>query len=475
MHTQPVGRWALLLSQGAFFVVAAVVPWVLLDVIAGLGFGFSGTQWFQLVLGSLLMAGLPIGLSAAWMSAARTYRQQGVIFTVALLTWWVAGQLLTEMARADLLGWLESDNVDSAEQTRVFLIGAGLLGLALWIVQSLLHRRRVMFYAALAGGLALALITEGWAWNWTKADPLPYTSGTPKLVVHGPDRGSHPGTTRLWEGVVVEGLQPGEAAVVTELFHRGLRYDASFSAAAVGSPVDNQLGSRRTGVNVDMVRSISSSLPEGWLISDDGNLSPSGSRPEAFLLSSLNSSRAQDWDTWMLYLAILEPRLVAEFPLREIIGREKQFLLEPGLCVALGESKSSQAFMKLWMQTVDRRPILAKRSYGRSVTFGQGRLERKLYVLLLDDSRKTAQVEVSPAITGNPYATGSFGTSFSTDSLFESMRVDGPRVRLRLAGLTRDQWISNVRVQVWWPELKGFHSLGMSEVEQRRTAREQKP
>jgi hypothetical protein len=470
VHTQPVGRLALILGQVLFMLVAIVIPWVLLDAVVGMGFGFSGTQWLQLVLGSVLMMCLPLGLSAAWVSAARTYRQLGVIFIVTLLVWWGAVLFCSEVVSVDFFDWLGADDAASRVQTTVHFIGAGLLGLALWVLQSLLHRRTVMLYAALAGGVLLAFITIGWSWDWTYADVRPYTAGTPKLVLHGADMENRPGVTHLWEGVAVEGMQQGEAAVIAQFFHRNSRYPTSFSDSNDPDRTEYNRHGERVGVNVDMLRSIAGSLPEGWLISDDGNLSPRAPLAEVLQSALQNMSPVTQKDPWLLQVAILQPRLVAEFPLQEIINREKQFLLEPGVRVAIGEKKKEYAFMELWIQAEDRQPILSKEPSDLRRSHSSQAVARKLYVLLLDDSRKMAQTEVSPAITRNFHATGLPGMTFSASSLYDTLHVEGPQARMALTGMTREQWISNVRVQIWWPELKGYHTLQIPGADLQRLA-----
>jgi hypothetical protein len=476
VHTQPVGRMALVLAQGLFMMVAIVIPWVLLDVVAGLGFGFSGIQWCQLVLGSLLVVCLPIGLCAAWMSAARTHRQQGVIFMVTLLLWWLAILLCDHMRRADLFDWLVTNGVSAEVGIWVHGIGAGLLGLALWALQSLLHRRRIMMGTALAGAVVLALVTLGWSWDWSRPDPLPYGGGTPKLVVLDQDTGHRPGTTRLWERVVVEGLQSGEAAVIANLLHRGFRFPSGFSDAEdrdrADSPFTN--GTKRIGVNADMVRSIGGSLPPGWLMFDDGSLSSRSPFRDALQLTATDLSQVQSRDAWAMNLAIVEPRMVAEFPLRDLMGSgQKEFVLEPGLRVAMGENKVPGALLQLWMVASDRQPLLSKYPSDRRGDFSNQKVARRLYVLLLDDSRKMAQVEVSPSITLNTLTMDLPGMSFSTRSFYDYMKVDEPQARMRLTGLTREEWISRVRVQIWWPELKGFRTVQLSGTDVQRLAKEQ--
>lgn len=478
VHTQPVGRMALILAQGLFMMVAIVIPWVLLDVVAGLGFAFSGIQWCQLVLGSLLVVCLPIGLCAAWMSAARTYRQQGVIFMVTLLLWWLAILLCDSMRRADLLDWLVANSISSEVGFWVHGIGAGLLGLVLWVLQSLLHRRRVMLYTALAGAVILALVTLGWSWDWSRPDPFPYGGGTPKLVVAEQDMKYQPGTTRLWERVVVEGLRPGEAAVIANLLHRGFRFPSGFSDAEDRDRTDPPLtdGSKRIGVNADMVRSIGGSLPADWLMFDDGNLYSRSSFRDALQLTATNLSQVQSRDAWAMDLAIVEPRMVAEFPLRDIIGLgQKEFVLEPGLRVAMGENKGSGVFpvLQLWMVVSDRQPLLSKYPSDRRGHLSNQKVARRLYVLLLDDSRKMAQVEVSPSITLNPSTIDLLGMSFSTRSFTDYMKIAEPQARMQLTGLTREEWISRVRVQIWWPELKGFRTVQLPGTDVQRLAKEQ--
>ncbi|RBP39834.1 hypothetical protein DES53_109262 [Roseimicrobium gellanilyticum] len=473
IHTQPLGRLALVLSQGLFMLVAIVVPWLLLDIVAGLGFEFSRGQWSQLVLGSFLMVLLPIGLSAAWMSAARTYRQQGVIFIVALLAWWGAALLCSEMSSNHLLDWLEPDRSFSTEQYWVHLFGAGLMGFILWVLQSLWHRRRVMLCAALAGAVVLALITLGWPWNWMRGDAMTYTRGTPRLVLPGADKALQPGATRLWDGVVVEGLQPAEVPVITGFHHRGFRFPTSFTDANDRDPAPNTFGTKRAGVNVDMMRTINSSLPQGWIVSDDGRVSVRPPLKDVLQMTASDLSSVQERDAWTMTLAVVQPRMVAEFPLRDVLDGKKEFLLEPGLRGVMGEIKSPEAFLQLWVQTAERSPILSKHPARQGGTTTSERLPRKLYVLLLDDSQNMAHMKVSQSITMNPYAVGFPGMTFTTALMFDTLPVDGPRARMQITGLTREQWISQVRVQIWWPELHGYSRLHVTGAEVQKMSKAQ--
>jgi hypothetical protein len=481
IHTLPVGRWVLIFAQSFFLLLAVVLPWVVLDICAVLGFGFDAVHWSRLVLGSLLTVLVPIGLSCAWMSVARTPGHQGVIFLVAVITWWVLVFLVQMLEYTRIFTRLEPTVTEtvlwssSVIRYQVHLFGLGFLGLALWLLQAVTRRRTLVFSCAVAGLTGLLIVEACWPWDWLSQGEPAYTGGPLRAVVGDPMAAPQGDATRLWPGLEIAGLRRGEVPLVADFRPWNLRLSSGYTDAEPRDSREFSHGRDRIGVHADVLRTIASSLPEAWLCTDNGDLPVR--LPLRTVWEIIGKKPPEDWQgrrldptamPWRLRLAVIEPILVGEFALADLKqGREA--LLRPGVWMSLREKSPTRGFMELQFDVVSRRSVLSP-AYPR-FTHGapwDNDSPQKMYLVLLNDAQRLAHIELSRSVTDD--FVGTRGLSINTGYYQTPINIEAPTNRMKLTGLTREEWISQTRVQLWWPRLKGFTELEIPAADVKRLA-----
>jgi hypothetical protein len=279
----------------------------------------------------------------------------------------------------------------------------------------------------------------------------------------------------IWRTLGVEGLPSGYTAAVAA-FHPKLTgqdqawsegYYSDFQQLIKGRTVydPEAPGSQRQGVNTDLIRRLVKRDPEwAW---QDRHSSMRMPLAEVWQLSAAQKTKG-DPQPWALTLALHEPRLVLELPLRTLLVRHHRVTIDRGLRLEMSRMQVSGSDLFFNVSVDSRWPSLQRRSPDEFLGLPAGEGRSRVYwcaVVLLDDAHRVARSMVDIA-----YGEMLPELATSTEHRRFGSSLDLPKLRMKLTGMTMDEWSEHVRVQVWWPEPRGTVDLQLPGKEMARLA-----
>jgi hypothetical protein len=479
-HSRPVGRAALWLAQLCFLAAAVIIPRMLSTLIGVIGFGYSASMLASAMIGSLVFSLALIGAIASLVSLSATKRQLTLWVTLVVMgsvVWFSMATLTIEvLGRGGSWTGKRGEQDICSMWALLFTLAIGLCTAWVWHVATRDRRRAVLLVAATVG--VLPIVQELWQWDWLSPHPQPYTSSTLQAVAAEAGKPLPPHAESLWRDLGVTGLPANATAVVTQFApipenawgdwtwpgYRDSESLANNRSFAVDGP-------HRRGVETDLIRALVRRDPNWtWQDSEDS------SRPSVKDIWQREQASPSFPETagkvWRLGLQVYEPRLVLELTLRELMARSHDITLSPGLRLRLARFLNDQREPS-FIATVDHRwPGLMRRPTreGGSRGFASGPHSPVSWCafVVLDDAHRVAQVDVDVNTAHQQLGVATFGGSWS-----HGFAIHPPKLRMQLTGLSLEKWMNQVRVQVWWPELRGSTHVNVPSAEVARLAQQQ--
>lgn len=469
IHTRPMGRAALLLGQGAFLGLAVIVPRVVQDAVQVCGFALSFGSHLAVFAGSALVSLALIGAGAGLVSLAPTARwfAAGAAAAVGGVLLWSMLIFTAGGAENWSVYWSVSQHT-CLYWVRLLLFACGACGTWIWKTWSPQRRSAVVLLVATL--VVVPLTPRWWKWDWLARDPMRYTASKLEPITVEPGKPLPDGTESLWPALGIVGLPSGHTVSVASFgpsspAHAGapppLGGYSDFEQAGHIRRYDDGLspGPRRRGVGADMVRSLVHRNPDwSWHDSEQTTRAP---LKEIWQGATVEGSTPDSPATWRLGLEIREPRLVLELPLRDLLSRHHRVTLQPGLRMEIARMEVMQDSLYFHVEVDSRWPGFLPRSQSedraRGGSSGLASQVTWFAVVLLDDAHRVADAH---AVSTTSHF--DLGWVLSTGHSVFGSTSRLPKLRMKLTGLTVDEWADHVRVQFWWPDPRGFTDLEVS-------------